>query len=240
MRTGKDKHAPTGHAPAGAGRHHEEPPDHAGGSAGMSGLSSVSVTVVVLAVVGVLVGAAVHLVMLFFSIAPSNPFSQRHATGINKYVAPEFVQGWRLFAPAVPAENTQVQARAKVLKPNATSATDTAWVDLTAKDQAQIVHNPFPSHSQQNQLRLAWANFVDSLDNQGRPVGKIGNLNQQYLLRIAAQRLGSQIDGGTVLLLQLRSASTPVAAPRWSNQHFNTQTNYFVQPWWIVTPKDFK
>lgn len=240
MRTGNDRHAPTGQAPGGARRSRSLPPDHVGRLSGVSGLSSGSVTIIALAVVGVMVGAAVHLAMLFLSIAPVNPLSRQHAAGINKYVAPEFTQGWRVFAPYVPAENTQVQARAKVLMPNASSPTDTGWVDLTAMDQAQIVHNPFPSHTQQNELRLAWANFVDTLDNQGRPIGTAGNLNQQYLLRIAAQRLVPHLNGGTALLVQLRSASTPVKAAPGSGQHIDTKTSYLVQPWWIVKAEDLK
>ncbi|MET8127211.1 DUF5819 family protein [Streptomyces sp. NPDC005065] len=196
-------------------------------------------SIIVLTVVGVVVGTAVHLAMLFLSIAPSNPFSRQHAAGINQYVYPEFAQGWRVFAPLVPAENTQVQARAQVLKPDG-SLTNTGWVDLTAKDQAQILHNPFPSHSQQNELRLAWANYIDSRDDQGRPVGLLGNLTQQYLLRIVAHRLESHFNGATVLLVQLRSASTPVTPPLWSDQHIDTKTSYLVQPWWIVKAEDLK
>ncbi|MFJ8197928.1 DUF5819 family protein [Streptomyces sp. NPDC096152] len=196
-------------------------------------------SVIALAVVGVMVGAVVHLAILFLSIAPANAFSQRHAAGINNYVVPEFTQGWRLFAPNVPAQNTQVQARAKVLMPDG-SLRDTDWVDLTARDQKKVLHNPFPSHVEQNELRLGWANFVDTRDGQGRPIGSIGNLTQKYLLRIVAHRLGQNIDGGTVIVVQVRTATNPVGAPPWSNQKTDTRTSYLVQPWWVVQAEDFK
>ncbi|MFF3463897.1 DUF5819 family protein [Streptomyces sp. NPDC001984] len=196
-------------------------------------------SIIALAVVGVVVAAAVHLAMLFLYNAPSNSFSQQHAADIDKYVVPEFVQGWQLFAPNPQSANTHVQARAKVQMPSG-SLTDTGWVDLTAMDEERIVHNPLPSQAHQNELHLAWTNFVDSLDNEGRPVGLYGKLMQQYLLRIVAHRLGPQVNGGTVQFIQLRSANTPVGHPPWSVQQIDTQTGYVVQPWWAVKAEDFK
>ena len=222
-----DRNAPTGHAPAGAAR------------SPIPGLSPVSVTIVVLAVVGVVVGAVVHLAMCFLSLLPPNAFSQGHVVGVNKYVAPEFIQGWKVFAPNVPNQNTELQAHAKVLTPDG-KLTDTGWVNLSTADQARIVHNPFPSHSEQNEIRLGWNYLLETHDAQGRPMGLIGNLTQQYVLRIAVQRLAPHADGGTVLLVQVRSATTPVAAPPWTKQHIDTRTRYLVQPWWVVRAEDSK
>src|SRR2546427_266272 len=95
----QDGHAPTGQAPRGAGRGVGLSADHVGRLSRASGLSSVSLIIIALTVVGVVVGAAVHSGMLFLSYAPSNPFSEQHAAGINTYVSPEFAQGWKLFAP---------------------------------------------------------------------------------------------------------------------------------------------
>lgn len=202
-------------------------------------LSFVSMSIVALAVVGVVVAATVHLAMLFFNSAPLNSFSQQHAAAIDKYVVPEFAQEWQLYAPNPQSVNTHVQARAKVRMPSG-SLTDTGWVDLTAMDDERIVHNPLPSQAHQNELHHAWANYVDSLDNEGRPVGLYGKLMQQYLLRIVAHRLGPQVNGGTVQLIQLRSANTPVGQPPWSVQQSDTRTSYVVQPWWAVKAEDFK
>src|SRR6476660_1106458 len=90
---------------------------------GISGLSSVTARIVIaLTVAVVVVGAAVHLGMVFLSVAPSNPLSQRYSTTINDYVYPEFEQNWKLFAPNPLEENDNVQARAEVLMPDGTSA----------------------------------------------------------------------------------------------------------------------
>ncbi|MFH9981217.1 DUF5819 family protein [Streptomyces sp. NPDC017179] len=196
-------------------------------------------TIIALAVVGVAVAAIVHLTMLFLNNAPLNSFSQQHAAAIDKYLVPEFSQGWQLYAPNPKSVNTHVQARAKVKMPSG-SLTDTGWVDLTAMDDERIVHNPLPSQAHQNELHAVWNNYVDSLDNEGRPVGLFGKLMQQYLLRIVAHRLGPQVDGGTVQFIQLRSADTPVGRPPWSLQQTDTQTSYVVQPWWAVKAEDFK
>lgn len=213
--------------------------DHVDRGSRKRGLSSVSVSIIALAVVGVVVAATVHLAMLFLNSAPWNSFSQQHAADIDKYVGSEFAQEWQLYAPNPQSVNTHVQARAKVQMPSGT-LTDTGWVDLTAMDDERIVHNPLPSQAHQNELHHAWSNYVDSLDNEGRPVGLYGKLMQQYLLRIVAHRLGPQVNGGTVQFIQLRSANTPVGKPPWSVQQIDTQTSYVVQPWWAVTAEDFK
>ncbi|MFF0227868.1 DUF5819 family protein [Streptomyces sp. NPDC004629] len=196
-------------------------------------------SIIALTVVGVVVAATAHLAMLFLYNAPSNSFSQRHAANIDKYVSPELVQEWQLFAPNPQSVNTHVQARTKVQMPDG-RLTDTGWVDLTAMDQKRIVHHPLPSHAHQDELPHAWANFADSLDTEGRPVGLYGELMRQYVLRIAAHRLGPEVNGGTVRLIQVRSANTPVGEPPWSGQQADTRTGYEVQPWWPVTAEDFK
>ncbi|MCQ4083217.1 DUF5819 family protein [Streptomyces sp. RB6PN25] len=206
-------------------------------------LTSVSLTsriVIALTVAAVIVGAAFHLGMVFLSIAPSNTLSQQYSTTINDYVYPEFEQNWKLFAPNPLQENDDVQARAEVLMPDGTSTT-TGWVDLTALDQAQIVHNPFPSHTQQNELRRAWSFYTDSHDSQGHPVGLRGTLAQEYVLRIVAHRFGPHLNGGTVQRIQVRSADTPVGSPPWSGDSngTSTATSYQPQPWWNVSSEDF-
>ncbi|MFJ9830302.1 DUF5819 family protein [Streptomyces sp. NPDC101169] len=198
-----------------------------------------SLIVVSLSVVGVLVAVAVHSVVLFLGVAPSNALSRQHAAGITKYAYPEFTQNWKFFAPEPTSENTHVQARVKVARPNGVPFT-TQWVDLTAMDEGWIRHNPFPSQAQQNQLRNAWANFVSSLDDKGRPTGQYGQTMQLYLLRTAAQRFGRYVDGGTVQSIQLRSASAPIAAPPGSSTNVDAAAGYLVEPWWTVRAEDFQ
>jgi Family of unknown function (DUF5819) len=207
---------------------------------GIPGLPSVASRIVIALTVAVVgVGAALHLGMVFLSVAPSNPLSQRYSTTINDYVYPEFEQNWKLFAPNPVEENDNVQARAEVLMPNGTSTT-TGWVDLTALDEAQILHNPFPSHTQQNELRRAWSFYIDSHDSQAHPIGARGTLSQEYVLRIVAHRFGPHLNGGSVQRVQVRSADTPIAPPSWSSEKgTNAGTSYQLQPWWNVSPKDF-
>ncbi|MEU9029921.1 DUF5819 family protein [Streptomyces sp. NPDC048383] len=195
------------------------------------------------AVAAVMVAAALHMTMLFLNNAPPNALSRQHAAVINKYVAPEFTQEWQLFAPNPQSANIHVQARAQVLMPNGRDGlglTETDWVDLTAIDEKGILHHPFPSEANQNELRLAWTNYIYSLDDQGRPIGQFGELTQRLLLRLAVDRLEPRIDGGTIRSVQLRSAVTPVGAPSWSDQRIDTRTAYLVQPWWAVGAEDLK
>ncbi|MFF3020658.1 DUF5819 family protein [Streptomyces sp. NPDC057939] len=199
--------------------------------------------IVVLAVAAVMVAAALHLAMLFLNNAPANALSRQHAALINRYVAPEFTQEWQLFAPNPQSSNVHVQARAQVLAPDADGRpgrfTETDWVDLTAIDERGILHNPFPSEAHQNELRLAWTNYIYSLDDKGLPTGEFGNLTQRLLLRLAVDRLEPRVDG-TLRAVQLRSAVTPVGAPAWSDQRIDTGTQYLVQPWWAVKGEDLK
>ncbi|MFI9051617.1 DUF5819 family protein [Streptomyces sp. NPDC053427] len=196
-------------------------------------------TIVVVVVVGVVIAAAVHLATVFLNVAPTNALSQKHAAGIHTYVSPDFTQGWKLFAPNPQNENTHVQARANVVMPDG-NVTTTSWVDLGAMDEARIVHNAFPSQTQQSELSTAWGNYADLHDPQGRSLGPQGNLTQQYLLRIVAHRFGPHLNGGTVVRIQLRSAVTPVETPPWVAKKTDTQTSYQLMPWWTVNTEDFK
>ncbi|MFJ2581347.1 DUF5819 family protein [Kitasatospora aureofaciens] len=188
----------------------------------------------------VAVGAFVHLGMVFLSLAPPNTFSAQNAAAINGYVSHEFEQSWRLFAPNLPLENTDVQARAAVLKPDGTTQI-TGWTDLTATDEARIRHNPFPSHTKQNELRAAWTFYRSSHDGQDQPIGLRGYLSQEYVRRIAAHRFGQHPNGGTVQLVQVRSATMPVGSPPWSSpkSDIDTATSYNEMPWWGVSNEDF-
>ncbi|MET7382173.1 DUF5819 family protein [Streptomyces sp. NPDC005526] len=205
------------------------------------GLSLVSRTIIAFTVAGVVVAAAVHLGMVFLIAAPSNTVSQQHAAAISNYLSPEFEeQRWgRLFAPEPPLSNINIQERANIHMPDGRSLI-TDWADLTATDDTRINHNPLPSHTQQNELPLAWFYFVNSHDDLGHPIGLRGDLMQQYLLRIVAHRIGPHINGGTVQNIQVRAAYTPVQTAHWSSDKIDTTTSYQVEPWWTVSAEDFK
>ncbi|MDT3397650.1 DUF5819 family protein [Streptomyces sp. B1866] len=208
-----------------------------GRAGGIAALSLPSRLVVGAAVVAVALAAAVHLVMAFFAVSPSNTVTKRHGGQIDDYIYPEFERNWKLFAPNPVQENVAVQARVEVSRPDGGTST-TGWTDLTARDTAAIRHNPLPSHTQQNELRRAWEFYSLSHDDQERPTGPRGELSETYVRRIVVLRLRDEARGGTVRRVQVRSATTPVAAPSWSDERTDTGTVYRVLPWWTVTPAD--
>jgi hypothetical protein len=191
---------------------------------------AVAVTVGVVAV-----GALFHLGMVFLHVAPSNTLSKQHATAISDYVYPEFEQNWKLFAPDPVQQNNHVQARAEVRKPDGSTQT-TGWVDMTAIDVADMRHNPLPSHTEQNELRRAWGYYTDTHNDQNQPTAGSGSdLSGSYLQNILAGRLGHTLNGGTVVRIQARGATTAVARPTWSGESVDTTTQYRELPWWTVT-----
>ncbi|KRV47361.1 hypothetical protein AQ490_07825 [Wenjunlia vitaminophila] len=190
------------------------------------------------AVAAVCVAVVVHALAVFLYLAPSNTVSRQNNDEINEYVLPEFEQNWKLFAPNPVQQNVAVHARAEVRR-NDGKLTVTGWVDLTALDTSQIKHHPAPSHADQNLLRRAFDFYGNSHDQNGAPRGERGEISEEYLRRIAAHRLGPELNGGRVNRIQLRSVSTPVAAPDWSNENLNTNPTTRELPWWTVFDEDF-
>lgn len=190
--------------------------------------------VVAVTVGAVAVGALLHLGMVFLYVAPSNTLSKEHAAAVNDYIYPEFEQNWKLFAPDPLQQNVHIEARAEVGKPGGGTET-TGWLDLTGMDIAAMRHDPLPSHTQQNELRRAWGYYTDTHDAQEQPTSGDGSdLSRTYLQRIIQGRLGPRLNGGTVLRIQARAATTPVAQPSWSVGASTPTTQYRTLPWWIV------
>ncbi|MGW3432407.1 DUF5819 family protein [Streptomyces melanosporofaciens] len=183
------------------------------------------------------VAAAIHLSTAFLAVSPPNTLTKRHGAAIDDYIYPEFERVWKLFAPNPLQQNIAVQARAEIRTREGGTAT-TGWRDLSAQDGAAIRHNPLPSHTQQNELRRAWEFYVGSHDAQERPQGMRGGLSEQYIRRIVMLRFGREEDGGSVERIQVRSATTPVAPPSWSDEKIDTKTVYRTLPWWSVTTHD--
>ncbi|MCF6524879.1 DUF5819 family protein [Streptomyces sp. JJ36] len=213
----------------------DEPDEEARG--GVAALSWPGRVVVAIAVAGVAVAVAVHLTMVFLHVAPENTLSTEHGEAIDDYVYPEFEQNWKLFAPNPLQQNIAVHARAEVVHEDGTEET-TGWIDLSAMDGAAIEGNLLPSHTAQNELRRAWDFYVGSHDAENRPTGMRGDLSKTYVKRIVMDRLGTERDGGTVERIQLRSATTQVAPPAWSDEKTDTRTEYRRLPWWDVNPAD--
>ncbi|MFD7555734.1 DUF5819 family protein [Streptomyces sp. NPDC059835] len=205
-------------------------------ASGIAGLSPRFRVVAALALGVVAVAACAHLALVFLHVAPSNTLSKRHAKTIDAWIYPEFEQNWKLFAPNPLQQNIAVQVRAEVRTAGGELVT-TDWRDLSAEDGAAIRHSLLPSHTEQNELRRAWDFFTGSHDDDNRPNGERGELSEQYLRRIALDRLTPRLvdrEGGRLLRVQMRSATTAVAAPEWSDETTDTQTYYRELPWWTV------
>ncbi|MEU6080238.1 DUF5819 family protein [Streptomyces sp. NPDC047108] len=215
----------------------ERDEDGAATPGGVAALSVPSRIVIAVALAVVAVAAVVHVAMVFLHVAPSNTITKRHGSAIDAYVYPEFEQNWKLFAPNPLQQNIAVQARAEVRTADEQIST-TDWTDLSAQDGEAIRHHLLPSHTQQNELRRAWDFFVGSHDGENRPNGLRGQLSEQYIRRIALDRLGSGPQDGRIERVQVRSATTPVPPPPWSGEKIDTRTVHRVLPWWTVTAAD--
>ncbi|MCZ4118039.1 DUF5819 family protein [Streptomyces sp. H39-S7] len=196
-------------------------------------LSTGSWVVVSLAVAAVAVGVVFHLAMVFLHVAPSNTASNEYRSTVDSYIYPEFEQNWKLFAPDPLQQNIHVQARAQVRGPDGGLRT-TGWVDLTAIDLTGIQHTLAPSHTRQNELRRAWSFYTSSHGDNNTPNGVRGQLSQEYVQRIVESRFGPTLDGGDVVRVQARSATTSVPPPAWSDTKPTTGTQYQETLWWSV------
>ncbi|MFJ4629408.1 DUF5819 family protein [Streptomyces sp. NPDC088847] len=203
---------------------------------GVSALSLRYQVVAALAVAVVAVGALVHLGMVFLHVAPSNTVTKQHGKAIDEWIYPEFEQNWKLFAPNPLQQNIEVQVRADVRGADGSTRT-TGWYDLSAEDGAAIDGNLLPSHTEQNELRRAWDFLTATHDNANRPIGLRGTLAETYLRRIVVLRLGRDDaagKGGAVQRVQIRSRTTNVPPPEWSDEQVSTTPQYRLLPWWKV------
>lgn len=226
--------------PATEGAGEAEPEPEAPVRSGIAALSPGYRLTAVLALIGVALVTGVHILMVFLHVAPSNTITKRHGALVSAWVYPEFEQNWKLFAPNPLQQNIAVQARAEVRTPDG-ELRATRWYGLSAQDGAAIDGNLLPSHTQQNELRRAWDIYTGTHDAQNRPNGLRGTLSEQYLRRILVlrlDRLGAAGRGETVERVQIRSKTTSVAPPKWSDEKVNQKPVYRVVPWWTVTTSD--
>lgn len=178
-----------------------------------SALAVLAVAAVVLVTVtGLFLGA------VFLHVAPANSLSREYREQVDGVVYPEFEQNWKLFAPNPLQQNVSLDARVRtVVAGGATRTHD--WVGLTARDIAAIRGNPAPSHADQNLLRRAW-DFYDGShsaqdDSLTNPRGKLA---EQYLKRIALQRIGRAADGERIMEIEFRVTTATVPPPGWSGE----------------------
>ncbi|MFF5004298.1 DUF5819 family protein [Streptomyces phaeochromogenes] len=208
--------------------------------AGIAALSLPYQIAAALALAVVAVAACVHVGMVFLHVAPSNTVTKQHGQAIDEWIYPEFEQNWKLFAPNPLQQNIAVQVRADVRAADGEIRT-TRWYDLSALDGAAIDGNLLPSHTQQNELRRAWDFFVATHDNANRPNGLRGSLSEKYLRRIVVLRLDREQAGGrgaVVQQVQVRSRTTNVPPPKWSQEQVSDKPIVRVLPWWPVSEAD--
>ncbi|MCX4858790.1 DUF5819 family protein [Streptomyces canus] len=195
---------------------------------------------VALALAVAAVAVCVHIGMVFLHVAPQNTVSKQHGRAVDDWVYPEFEQNWKLFAPNPLQLNIAVQVRARISSADGGSRT-TGWYDLSAQDGRAIDGNLLPSHTQQNELRRSWDLFVATHDADNRPVGLRGALSETYLRRIVVLRLqrdDATARGDVLVSVQVRSRTTNVPPPKWSEEKVSVQPVYRELPWWAVTADD--
>ncbi|CCK28794.1 hypothetical protein BN159_4415 [Streptomyces davaonensis JCM 4913] len=217
----------------GEARHGPEP------RSGVAALSLRYQIAAALALAVVAVAVCVHIGMVFLHVAPSNTVSKQHGSAIEDWIYPEFEQNWKLFAPNPLQQNIAVEVRAEIREADGGMRT-TGWYDLSAQDGRDIDGNLLPSHTQQNELRRAWDFLVATHDEDNRPVGLRGDLAESYLRRIVVLRLDREDaagPGGVVQRVQVRSRTTNVQPPEWSEEKVPDNPVYRELPWWEL-PED--
>ncbi|WP_326774910.1 DUF5819 family protein [Streptomyces sp. NBC_01445] len=224
------------------------PPAAAAPRVGLSALSLRYQIAAACALVVIALGACVHVAMVFLHVSPPNTLSKEYSGSVDSWIYPEFEQNWKLFAPNPLQQNIAVQARAEIRTADGGTRT-TGWYDLSAQDGADIDGNLLPSHTQQNELRRAWDFYVSAHDSENRPNGVRGQLSERYIRRIVVLRL-SHDDGltaggkaaagekATIARVQVRSRTTNVVPPPWSDEKVDSKPVYREVPWWTVTVAD--
>jgi len=181
----------------------------------------------------VLLGAAAGLIALvtaaqlaatLLAASPSNTLSQQYNAQLNWWVTPWLGQNWKLFGPDPQEENLTILVRVEDA-----SGAQSAWVNLTAIDYAAVLHDPMPSHANENELRLAWQAYTNS-----KPGSVTQNLVRRYLVNFAAERLGIPIPGDYTAV-QFESLATPMPPPGSTGPQ--PPTNGY-QPWWPLTAQN--
>ncbi|MFE3852640.1 DUF5819 family protein [Streptomyces griseorubiginosus] len=219
---------------------HPTPHPHPDPRTGIAALSLRYQIGVALSLAVVAVVVCVHIGMVFLHVAPPNTVTKQHGTAVDDWIYPEFEQNWKLFAPNPLQQNIAVQVRARIRGADGASRT-TGWYDLSAQDGRAIDGNPLPSHTQQNELRRSWDLFVATHDANNRPIGLRGTLSETYLRRIVVLRVEREdatARGDVLVSVQVRSRTSNVPPPKWSDEKVSVQPVYRELSWWPVTADD--
>lgn len=192
--------------------------------------------VLALAALAIAATALYHLSITFLTNSPANTVSDKFAEPIGKWVYPWFEQNWRLFAPNPMSQNFTIETRV---------ATDcyrnvTPWYNLSQMDYDTILHNPFPGHTEQNELRRAWTDGYSATHDQS-DVGTTGRaeMMRQYLVNIALDRVRplSGKDGvpsGAITNIEFRVTTSDI--PPADDPHQVQQPTVHIIPWRQISP----
>ncbi|WP_051709343.1 DUF5819 family protein [Streptomyces sp. NRRL S-350] len=193
-----------------------------------------------LAGVGLVGGTGLFLGAVFLHVAPANSLSRQYRAEVDGIVYPEFEQNWKLFAPNPLQQNVSLDAQVRTVAPGGATRTHD-WTGLTARDIATIRGNPAPSHVDQNLLRRAWDFYDGSHDPQDeKPATPRGKLAEQYLKRIALQRIGRAAGGERILEIRFRVTTATVPPPAWSGESAPPEPRVRELPWWPVADEDYR
>ncbi|MGV9265797.1 DUF5819 family protein [Kitasatospora sp. NPDC003701] len=202
--------------------------------------STPALAVLVLAAAVLVAGTGFFLAAVFLHVAPANTASREYREQVDGLVYPEFEQNWKLFAPNPLQQNVTLDARVRTVADGGATRTHD-WTGLTARDIAAIRGNPAPSHADQNMLRRAWDFYEGSHSAQDdSPTNPRGKLAEQYLKRIALQRIGRSVDGERILQIEFRVTTATVPPPGWSGEAAPPAPKVRELPWWPVGDEDFR
>ncbi|MFF1905040.1 DUF5819 family protein [Kitasatospora sp. NPDC058218] len=202
--------------------------------------STPALAVLGLAAAVLVTGTGLFLAAVFLHVAPANSASREYREQVDGLVYPEFEQNWKLFAPNPLQQNVSLDARVRTVAAGGATRTHD-WTGLTARDVAAIRGNPAPSHADQNLLRRAWDFYEGSHSAQDDTLtNPRGKLAEQYLKRIALQRIGRSVDGERVLQIEFRVTAATVPPPGWSGEAAPPAPKVRELPWWPVDDEDYR
>jgi hypothetical protein len=134
--------------------------------------------------------AAVHMGFTALFSAPDSALREKLTVSMDKWIYPWFEQNWRLFAPNPMSQNVTIETRVA----DDCGAHVTPWYDLSRMDDDAIAHNPFPGHTEQNELRRAYIDGYESTHDMTpghdhAPTSTRADMMSQYLVNIALQHI---------------------------------------------------
>jgi len=166
---------------------------------------------------------ATQLAVMVLASSPSNTLSRQYNAELNWWISPWLGQNWKLFGPNPQIANQTILARVRDEQ-----GAQSQWVDLTAIDDAAVLHDPMPSHANENELRLAWDAYQNSVPGDATQA-----MVRQYLVNFVAERLGLTVPG-RYSAVQIEVISTPMVLPGTPAQ---LPTDQYL-PWWSLTAQN--